>query len=141
MRSAVNLRILFLAFAGLAQLVARNLAKVEVAGSNPVARSMIFRPDLFGLFYTSSLARWPSGKAEACKAFIPGSNPGLASSKCSTPASAWVSFCRVCVCACSNSSQTRLKNSLNLYLALRFFNETRQIHRFFNVLRQNLPLL
>ena len=27
--------------AGLAQLVARNLAKVEVAGSNPVARSMI----------------------------------------------------------------------------------------------------
>ena len=66
-------------FAGLAQLVARNLAKVEVAGSNPVARSMIFRPDLFGLFYTSSLARWPSGKAEACKAFILGSNPGLAS--------------------------------------------------------------
>ena len=71
------MRILFLAFAGLAQLVARNLAKVEVAGSNPVARSMIFRPDLFGLFHT---ARWPSGKAEACKAFIPGSNPGLASS-------------------------------------------------------------
>lgn len=32
--------ILFLAFAGLAQLVARHLAKVEVAGSNPVARSM-----------------------------------------------------------------------------------------------------
>ena len=29
--------------AGLAQLVARNLAKVEVAGSNPVARSMIIR--------------------------------------------------------------------------------------------------
>ena len=27
--------------AGLAQLVARNLAKVEVAGSNPVARSMV----------------------------------------------------------------------------------------------------
>ena len=92
MRSAVNLRILFLAFAGLAQLVARNLAKVEVAGSNPVARSMIFRPDLFGLFYTSSLARWPSGKAEACKAFIPGSNPGLASSKVITPALAGVSF-------------------------------------------------
>ena len=33
-------RIVFPAFAGLAQLVARNLAKVEVAGSNPVARSM-----------------------------------------------------------------------------------------------------
>ena len=28
--------------AGLAQLVARNLAKVEVAGSNPVARSRDF---------------------------------------------------------------------------------------------------
>ena len=28
--------------AGLAQLVARNLAKVEVAGSNPVARSSEF---------------------------------------------------------------------------------------------------
>ena len=33
------MRILLLAFAGLAQLVARHLAKVEVAGSNPVARS------------------------------------------------------------------------------------------------------
>ena len=30
----------FLRHAGLAQLVARHLAKVEVAGSNPVARSM-----------------------------------------------------------------------------------------------------
>ena len=29
--------------AGLAQLVARHLAKVEVAGSNPVARSMNFK--------------------------------------------------------------------------------------------------
>ena len=38
------------------------------------------------------MARWPSGKAEACKAFIPGSNPGLASSELTTPASAGVSF-------------------------------------------------
>ncbi len=29
-------------FAGIAQLVERNLAKVEVAGSNPVSRSNIF---------------------------------------------------------------------------------------------------
>ena len=37
--------------AGLAQLVARNLAKVEVAGSNPVARSMIIRAgSSIGLF-------------------------------------------------------------------------------------------
>ena len=63
--------------AGLAQLVARNLAKVEVAGSNPVARSMIYPAGFtIGLFNT---AKWPSGKAEACKAFIPGSNPGFAS--------------------------------------------------------------
>ena len=66
--------------AGLAQLVARNLAKVEVAGSNPVARSMIYPAGFtIGLFNT---AKWPSGKAEACKAFIPGSNPGFASSVC-----------------------------------------------------------
>ncbi len=25
------------------------------------------------------MAKWPSGKAEACKAFTPGSNPGVAS--------------------------------------------------------------
>ena len=25
------------------------------------------------------MAKWPSGKAEACKAFTPGSNPGFAS--------------------------------------------------------------
>ena len=64
------------ALAGLAQLVARNLAKVEVAGSNPVARSMQLRAEHIGLFHT---AKWPSGKAEACKALTPGSNPGFAS--------------------------------------------------------------
>ncbi len=30
------------------------------------------------------MATWPSGKAEACKAFIPGSNPGVASSQFSS---------------------------------------------------------
>ena len=45
-------------FAGLAQLVARNLAKVEVAGSNPVARSMIFRPDSFRPFSYGEMAKW-----------------------------------------------------------------------------------
>ena len=38
----------FLRHAGLAQLVARHLAKVEVAGSNPVARSMNCRRSTFG---------------------------------------------------------------------------------------------
>ena len=136
----MNLRILFLAFAGLAQLVARNLAKVEVAGSNPVARSMIFRPDLFGLFYTSSLARWPSGKAEACKAFIPGSNPGLASSELTTPASAGVSFfgARPCLLEFWIAS---LKSAKSLYLRHRFFDKIRQINRFFYIFRQKLQIL
>ena len=72
-------RILIPALAGLAQLVARHLAKVEVAGSIPVARSMhSSEPVHIGSFH---MARWPSGKAEACKAFIPGSNPGLASNE------------------------------------------------------------
>ncbi len=67
---------IYLCDAGLAQLVARHLAKVEVAGSNPVARSRVFSGPVHSAFF---MARWPSGKAEACKAFTPGSNPGLAS--------------------------------------------------------------
>ena len=31
------------------------------------------------------MAKWPSGKAEACKAFTPGSNPGFASRIFKTP--------------------------------------------------------
>ena len=59
----------------MAQLVEHNLAKVGVAGSSPVVRSIAFPDRLGGPFS----AKWPSGKAEACKAFIPGSNPGVAS--------------------------------------------------------------
>ena len=51
-------RILFLALAGLAQLVARNLAKVEVAGSNPVARSKNFRSRFNRLFLYGEVAKW-----------------------------------------------------------------------------------
>ena len=81
--------------ADVAQLVEHNLAKVGVAGSNPVVRSIdtdrrLVRgsrePGLNGQpsFLDSGAqapqtATWPSGKAEACKAFIPGSNPGVAS--------------------------------------------------------------
>ena len=65
--------------AGLAQLVARHLAKVEVAGSNPVARSMMIMAGfVFGLFH---MAAWPSGKARDCKSLIPRSNRGAASSE------------------------------------------------------------
>ena len=56
----------------MAQLVEHNLAKVGVAGSSPVVRSIAFPDRLGGPFS----AKWPSGKAEACKAFTPGSNPG-----------------------------------------------------------------
>ena len=52
-------------------MVERRLAKAEVAGSSPVSRS---------IFYIG-MAPWPSGKAEVCKTFIPGSIPGGASSK------------------------------------------------------------
>ena len=58
----------------MAQLVEHNLAKVGVAGSSPVVRSIAFPDRLGGPFS----AKWPSGKAEACKAFTPGSNPGFA---------------------------------------------------------------
>ena len=53
--------------AGIAQLVERNLAKVEVAGSNPVSRSIFLRRH-------SQVA-----KATVCKIVITGSNPVAAS--------------------------------------------------------------
>ena len=65
--------------ADMAQLVEHNLAKVGVAGSSPVVRSIAcLRADSFFSALCIS-AKWPSGKAEACKAFTPGSNPGAAS--------------------------------------------------------------
>ena len=45
--------------AGIAQLVERNLAKVEVAGSNPVSRSITVR---------GGMAKW--SKAAVCKTVI-----------------------------------------------------------------------
>ena len=64
------------ASADVAQLVERNLAKVEVAGSNPVVRSEggLGRPLL-----TEVSATWPSGEARVCKTLYPGSIPGVAS--------------------------------------------------------------
>ena len=49
-----------------AQLVAHHLAKVRVAGSNPVVRSEWVRP---------AVVEWPRGEAAACKAVYTGSNP------------------------------------------------------------------
>ena len=68
----------------MAQLVEHNLAKVGVAGSNPVVRSIEFEGPVKAMlgrpFLTKrTMATWPSGKAEACKAFTPGSNLGVAS--------------------------------------------------------------
>src|SRR5699024_8057144 len=58
--------------ADVAQLVERNLAKVEVAGSNPVIRSEGSPP---------SMVEWPRGEATACKAVYTGSNPVSTSSR------------------------------------------------------------
>src|SRR4051794_10945881 len=54
--------------ADVAQLVERNLAKVEVAGSSPVVRSE-------AKMSLPSTVEWPRGEAAACKAAYTGSNP------------------------------------------------------------------
>ena len=54
--------------ADVAQLVAHNLAKVGVAGSNPVIRSKVQEASI-------PAVEWPSGEATACKAVHTGSIP------------------------------------------------------------------
>ncbi len=60
-------------------MVEHNLAKVGVAGSNPVSRSKIPRPRQSGFFSLVTLAAWQSGYAAACKAVYAGSIPTAAS--------------------------------------------------------------
>ena len=77
---ALALQLVYLIYlqADMAQLVEHNLAKVGVAGSSPVVRSIACKgPDDHIRPFSS--ATWPSGKAEACKAFTPSSNLGVAS--------------------------------------------------------------
>ena len=57
----------------MAQLVEHNLAKVGVAGSSPVVRSIAFPDRLGGPFS----AKWPSGKAEALQSLYPRFESGL----------------------------------------------------------------
>ena len=57
--------------ADVAQLVEHHLAKVRVAGSNPVVRSETTRPT----GGTELAVEWPRGEATACKAVYTGSNP------------------------------------------------------------------
>lgn len=54
--------------ADVAQLVAHHLAKVRVAGSNPVIRSKVRKA-------STPAVEWPSGEATACKAVHTGSIP------------------------------------------------------------------
>ena len=54
--------------AGVAQLVERNLAKVEVASSSLVVRSVRVSAD-------PSTVGWPRGEATDCKSVYTGSNP------------------------------------------------------------------
>ena len=65
-------------YAGIAQLVERNLAKVEVASSSLVSRSRYLGRPLSSLFL-SPTAGWQSGYAAACKAVYAGSIPTPAS--------------------------------------------------------------
>ncbi len=60
----------------MAQLVAHNLAKVGVAGSNPVVRSKV-------QWHQPQMVEWPSGEATACKAVHTGSIP-VSTSKVTT---------------------------------------------------------
>ena len=74
--------------AGIAQLVEHNLAKVGVASSSLVSRSIFPSLGSSGLFCLPGIAgtliqaRWQSGHAAACKAVNAGSIPTLASKKC-----------------------------------------------------------
>jgi hypothetical protein len=74
--------------AGVAQLVERNLAKVEVASSRLVSRSRLLQgklrfPFFLGRIWRSPpLAGWQSGHAAACKAVYAGSIPTPASTFC-----------------------------------------------------------
>ena len=58
-------------------MVEHHLAKVRVAGSNPVVRSEADTPDrLTAAAEDCGLTvEWPSGEAAACKAVYVGSNP------------------------------------------------------------------
>ncbi len=57
--------------ADVAQLVEHHLAKVRVAGSNPVVRSEATSTS----WTRASTVEWPRGEAAACKAVYTGSNP------------------------------------------------------------------
>ena len=73
-------------FAGVAQLVERNLAKVEVAGSNPVSRSrFLVLPALTGGRIRVFPARWQSGYAADCNSVYAGSIPTRASNSSVCP--------------------------------------------------------
>jgi hypothetical protein len=59
--------------ADVAQLVEHHLAKVRVAGSNPVVRSERVSPN--PRWGACSLVEWPRGEATDCKSVYTGSNP------------------------------------------------------------------
>ncbi len=62
--------------ADVAQLVEHHLAKVRVAGSNPVVRSeRVSRQGLGSHVKHSSVVGWPRGEATDCKSVYTGSNP------------------------------------------------------------------
>ena len=76
-------------FADVAQLVAHHLAKVRVAGSNPVVRSEGLAQCHAG---GPTPVEWPRGEATACKAVYTGSNPVSTSQHQEVPAGDWRSL-------------------------------------------------
>ena len=101
--------------ADMAQLVEHNLAKVGVAGSSPVVRSIACIGPVFESALFISTAKWPSGKAEACKAFTPGSNPGFASRSPKGPSERRAPFRKALACAARSaaSKPTRYAGGVN----------------------------
>lgn len=65
--------------ADVAQLVEHHLAKVRVAGSNPVVRSERLEPHPMAMNLRGEAAlhmvEWPRGEAADCKSVYTGSNP------------------------------------------------------------------
>jgi hypothetical protein len=66
--------------AGIAQLVERNLAKVEVAGSSPVSRSIfIYKAHFYQKVLSGDVPKWLKG--EVCNPALAGRIQSVASKK------------------------------------------------------------
>ncbi len=97
-----------LVIAGIAQLVERNLAKVEVGSSRLLSRSRFHRGEPLGAlsFCTKPSAGWQSGHAAACKAVYAGSIPTSASKLHYESSAAPAPTCRFATTAALDSASS-----------------------------------